>query len=131
MVSVPSTAAGDICPRRRVNAVSDPLSPPTNERAAADQRPLGLPLLGEAPHHLLQQAPVAPMDVDGFRVTILGLIAFGIGSVVTAVFYDQLHRDDNGWWLGVCISGFGLGLVGLAYCLFRRARRRAGRWDRD
>jgi hypothetical protein len=71
------------------------------------------------------------MDADGLNVTILGLVAFAVGSVLTAFFYAELDRQGNGWWLGVCLSGFGLGLVGMAYCLLRRARRRAGRWDRD
>jgi uncharacterized membrane protein YidH (DUF202 family) len=83
------------------------------------------------PHHLLEQAPVAPMDVDGYRVTVLGLIAFAVGSAVCAFFYDTLQREGNGWWLGVCLSGLALGLMGLAYCRFRRDRRSAGRWDRD
>lgn len=71
------------------------------------------------------------MDVDGFGVTLVGLAAFAVGSVVSAVRYTDLQRAGNGWWLGVCLSGFGLGLVGLVYCMYRRARRRAGRWDRD
>jgi len=84
-----------------------------------------------APHHFLMQAPVPVMDVDGFKVTTLGLIAFGVASVLLAIFYADLQRAGNGWWLGVSVSGFALGLVGLAYCRYRRARRRAGRWDRD
>lgn len=71
------------------------------------------------------------MDIDGFNATLLGLIAFAVGIVVTAIFYSDLAAQGNGWWLGVCVSGFGLGLIGLAYCLYRRARRRAGRWMRD
>jgi hypothetical protein len=85
----------------------------------------------ERPHHFLVQAPVPVMDVDGFNVTILGLVVFAISSVVCGVFYSDLQRDGNVWWLGVSVSGFGLGLIGLAYCLYRRGRRRAGRWDRD
>jgi hypothetical protein len=71
------------------------------------------------------------MDVDGLNVTRLGLVLFAVASVLAGVYYPQLERAGNGWWLGVCVSGFGLGLVGLAYCLYRRSRRRAGRWDRD
>ena len=83
------------------------------------------------PRHFLVQAPVAAMDVDGFRVTAIGLVAFGLAAVIMAVFYPTLERQGNGWWLGVAISGFALGLIGLAYCVYRRARRRAGHWDRD
>ena len=81
--------------------------------------------------HFLVQAPVPAMDVDGLKVTTLGLVAFAVASVVTGLNYADLQRDGNGWWLGVSLSGFALGLVGLAYCRYRRARRRAGRWDRD
>jgi hypothetical protein len=81
--------------------------------------------------HFLVQAPVPVLDVDGFNVTILGLIAFAVGAVVTGVFYSDLQAQGRGWWLGVCLSGFLLGLIGMAYCLYRRGRRRAGRWDRD
>lgn len=82
-------------------------------------------------HHFLVQAPVPALDVDGLKATTIGLIAFAVASVITAAFYPQLQANGNGWWLGVSISGFGLGLVGLGYCLYRRQRRRTGRWDRD
>jgi hypothetical protein len=88
-------------------------------------------VVGEPPRHFLVQAPVPVMDVDGFNVTTLGIIVFAVASVLAGVFYDDLQRHGNGWWLGVCISGLGLGLVGMVYCLYRRSRRRAGRWDRD
>lgn len=115
--SVPPRARTDARPgasRRMVDAVPDSPAP------AADR-----------PHHFLVQAPVPVLDVDGFTVTILGLVAFAVASVLAAIFYPTLEQRGNGWWLGVCISGFGLGLIGLAYCLYRRSRRRAGRWDRD
>ncbi|HYP44702.1 MAG TPA: DUF2530 domain-containing protein [Propionibacteriaceae bacterium] len=109
--------------------MTDPTLPPTDQLSQASGR------LGRTPsqqrHHLLEQAPVAPMDVDGLRATVLGLVAFAVGTVVCVLFYDSLQRDGNAWWLGVCLSGLGLGLVGLVYCQLRRKARRAGRWDRD
>jgi hypothetical protein len=87
--------------------------------------------VGEPARHFLVQAPVPVMDVDGFNVTTLGIVVFAVASVLAGLFYDDLQQHGNGWWLGVCLSGFGLGLVGMVYCLYRRARRRAGRWDRD
>ena len=88
-------------------------------------------MVGEPARHFLVQAPVPVMDVDGFNVTTLGIVVFAVASVLAGLFYDDLREHGNGWWLGVCLSGFGLGLVGMVYCLYRRARRRAGRWDRD
>lgn len=104
--------------------VTEPPLTPTDQQLPAQT---GAP----AGRHFLVQAPVPVMDVDGFRVTTLGLVAFAVASILAAIFYPELKREGNGWWLGVCISGFLLGLVGLGYCLFRRSRRRAGRWDRD
>jgi hypothetical protein len=105
--------------------VTDPTPSPTDQ-----QPPVGAATVTTV-RHFLVQAPVPVMDVDGFRVTTLGLVVFAVASILAALFYPELKRDGNGWWLGVCISGFLLGLVGLGYCLFRRSRRRAGRWDRD
>jgi hypothetical protein len=82
-------------------------------------------------HHFLVQAPVAPVDVDGLNVVITGTSAFAAASVLSGMFYADLSARGDGWWLGVCIAGFGLGLVGLAYCWNRRRRRRAGRWTND
>lgn len=115
----PTPADGQ--PEARVPEGSLPVPEPTASGPSA----------GEQPHHFLVQAPVPVLDVDGFNVTILGLIAFAVGAVVTAVFYSDLQAQGRGWWLGVCLSGFVLGLIGMAYCLYRRSRRRAGRWDRD
>ena len=105
--------------------MTEPPVPPTEQRAA--QQPLPL---APTPHFLVQ-APVAPMDVDGFRVTIIGLVVFAVASVVTGMLYPRLHASGDGWWFGVCVSGFALGWVGLTYCFYRRRQRRAGHWDRD
>jgi hypothetical protein len=82
-------------------------------------------------HHFLVQAPVAPMDVDGLNVVVTGTLAFTVASVLAGAFYADLAARGDGWWLGVCISGFVLGLVGLLYCWNRRRRRRAGHWNKD
>jgi hypothetical protein len=112
--------------------VSEPHPTPAAEQEPVpDGASTGQVQATEQVHHYLVQAPVPAMDVDGFNVTILGLIAFAVGTVVTAIFYSALVDQGRGWWLGVCVSGVGLGFIGLAYCLYRRSRRRAGRWDRD
>ena len=51
--------------------------------------------------------------------------------MVLAIFHSALAAAGHGWWLGVAISGFGLGLIGLAYCYNRRLGRRAGNWHRN
>ena len=75
-------------------------------------------------HHFLVQAPVPPADVDGLAVVTVGTAIFGLASVILAIAYDWLAAHDRTTWLGVSISGFVLGLIGLAYCWRRRRRRR-------
>ena len=77
-------------------------------------------------HHFLVQAPVPPADVDGLAVITVGTAIFGLVSVVFAFAYDWLAANHHISWLQVSVSGFVLGLVGLAYCWRRRRRRRAG-----
>lgn len=71
------------------------------------------------------------MDVDGLNLVTIGIVTFAVASIVTGLMYDELKRAGNGWWFGVCLSGFVLGLIGLSYCWNRRSRRRAGLWNRD
>jgi hypothetical protein len=74
--------------------------------------------------HLLVQAPVPAVDADGIRVVSTGTALFAVASVVLALLRPELVAAGRGWWLGVCLSGFGLGLIGLLYCR-NLARRRA------
>jgi hypothetical protein len=96
-----------------------------------DKSQLGVSQPGGPVRHLLVQAPVPPMDVDGLNLVTIGLVVFAVASIITGLMYPQLKAAGNGWWLGVCISGFGLGLIGLGYCWNRRRLRRAGLWHRD
>ncbi len=117
--------------QRRVEDVSESPAPPADGQPTGISAADKLPPVGAEPHHFLVQAPVPVLDVDGLTATILGLAAFGLASLLALVFYPDLQQHGRGWWLGVCVSGVGLGLIGLGYCLYRRERRRAGRWDRD
>ncbi len=81
--------------------------------------------------HFLVQAPVPPLDVDGFAVVVLGVVGFAAATIGFLVYADRLEAAGHSWWLGVTISGFVLGLIGLAYAINRRRRRRAGLWNRD
>jgi hypothetical protein len=76
--------------------------------------------------HRLVQAPVPPVDVDGVRVVAVGTLVFAVASVLTGLRADQLAADGHGWWFRVCLSGAGLGLLGLLYCWNRVRQRRAG-----
>ena len=75
--------------------------------------------------HFLVQAPVPPADVDGLAAITVGTAIFGLVSVILAIAYDWLAAHNHFTWLQVSLSGFALGVVGLAYCWRRRRRRRA------
>lgn len=66
------------------------------------------------------------MDVDGLSVVTTGIVCFALASIGCLVFRGRLESAGNGWWLWVCLTGFGLGLLGLRYCWNRRRRRQAG-----
>jgi Protein of unknown function (DUF2530) len=76
-------------------------------------------------HHFLVQAPVPAADVDGLAVVTAGTAVFGLVSVVLAFAYDWIAAHGHAIWLQVSVSGFVLGLIGLAYCWNRRRHRRA------
>jgi hypothetical protein len=84
------------------------------------------PADGHQHHHLLVQAPVPAVDVDGIRVVTVGTTLFGAAAVVAWLLQPRLAAEGRGWWLDVCVSGFLLGLVGLVYCWNRVRQRRQG-----
>lgn len=79
-------------------------------------------------HHrpLMVQAPVRALDPDGMTVVTAGTIAFAIGAGVCWWLLPQLEAAGKGWYLGVSITGFALGMFGLGFGLFRKQRRRSG-----
>ena len=79
---------------------------------------------GQAEHHLITQAEVSPLDVDGVQAALLGTAIFALATVIMALAYGRLVAAGDGWWLGVALSGLGLGLVGIGYTVSRRRRRR-------
>mgnify|MGYP000902521411 CR=1 FL=1 len=82
---------------------------------------------------LMVQAPVRALDPDGLAVVTAGTIGFAIGTVVCWWSFPQLSALGKGWYLGTSITGTVIGLLGLAFGLFRKVRRRqdgsAGRTD--
>ena len=90
--------------------------------AGAPQEPVAP--IEQAHHHFLVQAPVPAVDADGIRVVSVGTVLFMVASVVLGLLHPQLVAAGRGWWLLVCLSGAGLGLIGLLYC-WNRVRRRS------
>lgn len=103
---------------RYADGVSDPTTPPIEPRAGGTQP------VDQHDGHLIQQAEVPPLDVDGVQAAVAGTVVFAVVTAVLAVGYDRLVAADDGWWLGVALSGLLLGLLGIAYTVSRRRRRR-------
>jgi Protein of unknown function (DUF2530) len=70
-------------------------------------------------------APVQPLDVTGTRTVLVGVVAWAVAFFALLPFYGSLRDHGNAWWLWTCVAGFGLGLLGLAYCKRREQRLRA------
>jgi hypothetical protein len=103
------------CPDHYPETVNDP-----TEQSA--DRGVG----SHAEGHLIQQAEVPPLDVDGVQAATVGTVLFGLATVVLVLGYDRLRAAGDAWWLGVAVSGLGLGLLSLGYTVIRRRRRRRG-----
>lgn len=64
----------------------------------------------------LVHAEVKPLDLSGVPTVIVGTVGWAIAFVAVLIFRDDLRAEGLDWWLWVTVAGFGLGLVGLAYC---------------
>lgn len=73
---------------------------------------------------LMVQAPVRALDPDGVAVVSAGTVAFAIGAGVCWWQSAALAATGRLWYLGVALAGTVIGLLGLAFGLFRKARRR-------
>ena len=60
-----------------------------------------------------------PLAVDTVRIVLAGTAVFALALLVTLVV-PSLHNGDRDWWPWACVSGVGLGLLGLGY--IRRGR---------
>jgi hypothetical protein len=80
-------------------------------------------------HHrpLMVQAPVRALDPDGVAVVTTGTIGFAIGAAVCWWFTAELTAAGKQWYLWVSVTGTVIGLLGLAFGLFRKSRRNQGR----
>ncbi len=68
-----------------------------------------------------------PLDVDGVNAAILGTVAFVVAFFVLLLFRSKLAESNGQWWLWVCVTGAGLGLIGIGYGVRRRSVYRAAR----
>ena len=74
-----------------------------------------------------RRPPPEPLEVDDVRVVATGTAIWGVLFLALLPFGARLYDAGRGTWLWTCLAGFGLGLLGIAYC---RRRRDALRRDR-
>lgn len=68
--------------------------------------------------------PPPPMVTDDRRAVLVGLAVWFV-LLLVALFVPEVRATGQGRWLGSCVAGLLLGLVGLAF-VHRRDRRRRG-----
>lgn len=70
----------------------------------------------------------APLPYDGVLTVTIGTGLWLVALIVLLPFWSHLRRDGHLWWIAAAAVGFGLGLLGIAYCRRRAASlRRQGR----
>lgn|GEM_PF-1633645 len=72
---------------------------------------------GGPEHHLLQQAPVVPLDASGFTASVVGTILFALATIALGVW-------SRGTWFYVAATGTASGFILIAYTAWHRARAR-------
>ncbi|MGH8867239.1 MAG: DUF2530 domain-containing protein [Actinomycetes bacterium] len=61
-----------------------------------------------------------PLDVDGVFAVTAGTVGWAAAFLVLLAFRGELAERGDEWWLWTCLTGAGLGVLGLAYCVRRR-----------
>ncbi len=61
----------------------------------------------------------------------MGTVAFIIAAVACWLSLDALVAAGQQWWLGVCLVGVGLGLIGSVITLSKHRRRKSADADDD
>lgn len=70
----------------------------------------------------VERLEMQPMETNDVMIVAVGTVLFAIAFIVMLPMHSSLQHSGHGRWLWVALSGFILGLLGLAYCL-RRAQR--------
>ena len=76
--------------------------------------------MSTSPQHTPIAQPTEPLDIDGVRATTVGTAVWATAFLVL-LLTGVRFGDSNGWWLWVCIAGFGIGLIAIAFTRRRAA----------
>jgi hypothetical protein len=82
---------------------------------------------GAAAPATLDASSIQPLDVDGVAAIGIGTVLWLVALVVSLLLRDRLTASGDSWWIGVCVAGFLLGIPGLVFLRWRRARHAAAR----
>lgn len=61
-----------------------------------------------------------PVETDGVFAVTFGTVLWAVALVVVGILHADLARHGWSSALWVCLAGFCLGLIGIAYCVRRR-----------
>lgn len=64
------------------------------------------------------------VHTDDRKAVLVGIGVWLVALVVCLVDRERLVAHGDGWWVGVCLAGAGLGVVGLAHLHRQELRRR-------
>ncbi len=70
--------------------------------------------------------PLPPYHTGLTGIVVVGVVVWFVGFLVLLFFVDQLRAHDALVWLWTCLTGAGLGLVGLAIYHWQRSAARRG-----
>lgn len=74
------------------------------------------------PRQGLVQAPVEPVDADGFVVSAAGTVCWVVAFLLVWINQHALDAEGHGWWLGVAAVGIAIGVC-LTWWTNRKRRR--------
>jgi hypothetical protein len=73
----------------------------------------------------IDPASIKPLDVDGVAAIGIGTALWLVALIASLLLRDRLAASGDSWWIGVCLAGFLLGIPGLVFLRWRRARHAA------
>lgn len=63
-----------------------------------------------------------PLEADDVALITGGTVVWTVAFLVCLIFFrDELADAGHSWWMGTCLAGAGLGLIGITYSRRRRA----------
>jgi uncharacterized membrane protein YhhN len=65
----------------------------------------------------------APVKTDDRKAFLVGTIAWVVALAVFLVLLPTLTAQGHTWWLGTCVAGLVIGVIGLGWSVWRQRSR--------